>query len=141
MIEMKQMVSRPFSKLYVDLKSTQEELVMPVAIEPLINNKSAILTVLLKLPEGSGARGGGGEINNGYENDTYTSPFVFGSTLVHYDPNELTEQQADDDNISDKTVTIGSDNDSDLNLETIGTASNQNSNQSRKNLIIPGEIV
>ena len=114
-IEMKQMASRPFSKLYIDLNSNDtqnentiknQELVMPVAIQPLINNKTAVLTVLLQLPDGSGALGS--QTNEGYENDCFQhSPFVFGSTLVHYDPNELSEKlDVGDVENSDKTIIV-----------------------------------
>jgi hypothetical protein len=114
---MKQMASRPFSKLYIDLDSNDtqnenpiknKELVMPVAIQPLINNKTAVLTVLLQLPGGSRIIENG-QTNEGYENDCFQrSPFVFGSTLVHYDPNELNEnvELVDDAENSDKTIIV-----------------------------------
>lgn len=117
LLEMKQMASRPFSKLYIDLDSNDtqnenpiknKELVMPVAIQPLINNKTAVLTVLLQLPGGSRIIENG-QTNDGYENDCFQrSPFVFGSTLVHYDPNELSEnvELVDDAENSDKTIIV-----------------------------------
>lgn len=117
--EMKQMASRPFSKLCIDLNSNElqkenalknQEFIMPVAVQPLTTNKSAVLTVLLQLPDGKGesnSNNNGGHTNKSYENDRYTSPFVFGSTLVYYDPTELSEQ-LDGNNVenNDKTIIV-----------------------------------
>ncbi len=158
-IEMKQMASRPFTKLYIDLSSSNQHLVgnddddddaaaayisklqeaiMPVAIEPLANNKTAILTVLLKLPDG-----GINNNNNENDNECYSSPFVFGSTLIQYDPNDVNEQVVGDgandievdtyiSSIDHKTTTtttvIVDNNELNIDLEEMNTNNRNNNN-------------
>ena len=58
------------------ISTTQRPKVMPVAVEPLSSNKTAILTCLLKLPQG-----------NANSTPKGSSPFVLCSTYVNVNPN------------------------------------------------------
>ena len=58
-VEMEQMASRPFAQIYLDTTCTSTGVksktpTNPVALEPCDGNKTAVLTILVRLPTGGG---------------------------------------------------------------------------------------